>query len=143
MSATRTYMPWWPYDHFEFEREPPLKVCPSDACRRSKTCCSAYRDTYCLRLFMTKDDYYDALADKLERLEREFAANPSPIRSDPVTGLRDFKKALEQHLADYESDMFRKWQSGELDHVYGKYDSKRKRHPPPKREYVDLRAQDK
>jgi hypothetical protein len=35
--------------------------------------------------------------------------------------------------------MLNKWQTGELDTLYGPYDPKRKRPPPPLKEYVKVK----
>lgn len=138
------YHPAWPYDHFEYPRDQPLDVCPSATCRQRKSCCSAYREKFCLRLFKTTEEMRGDLADKLERLNKEWCAEDKAkgiVRKKPKDenrALAKLKRCLQEREESEFAQIDADWRAGKLDDKFGPYTPRGFFRPPPPLEYVEI-----
>lgn len=89
---------------------PPLQRCPLAPCRRSGTCCHNTPTDPCRRTHQTRDAFYNAIAEKIERMTAEarrrdpvgknFAAEGSPEFERRYTALyRAFRERDEASSA--------------------------------------------
>ena len=125
--------PWAGFTSRQRPRQHALAACPSPACRRAKACIAAHDGLYCQRSHLGLG----------EIRHKNGQPPPAPVtpRSKPMTlrqvrVLGDITQLQLEDIAARNAEMTKRWQSGEFDGLYGKYDAKGVLMHPPERRYV-------
>ena len=127
--------PWSPFTTDDLPRSHPLPVCPSQKCRRAKSCLAAHKGLYCQRTHFPGTEGLSRVPKS--EIDRHIANIPAPPSNAALASRMDHLKEVSDLRLMEARENVKLWRAGAFTEAHGPYRAAGVMKSPPRRVYVE------